>query len=73
MWKRVKSQSEIVANMSAEKVKSVYLELLELKLKCELTQMTFDSWESGREEMKIALMAETCKVGDLLYMKYSVQ
>lgn len=35
--------------------------------------MTFDSWESGREEMKTALLTEQCKVGDLLYMKYHVQ
>ena len=73
MWKRTLTKADDDVNMSKEALKSVYLELLELQLKCELTQMSFDSWEQGREEMKIALMAEQCKVGDLLYMKHKIQ
>jgi len=35
--------------------------------------MGFDSWESGREELRTSLLAEQTKVGDLLFMKYKVQ
>lgn len=38
-----------------------------------MTCLKFDSWESGREEMRISLLAEETKIGDLLFMKYKVQ
>ena len=35
--------------------------------------LTFDSWESGREALRLSLLVEQSKVGDLLFMKYKVQ
>ena len=39
---------------------------------CEITCLGFDSWDQGREEMRIDLLAEQTKVGDLLFMKYKI-
>ena len=33
----------------------------------------FDPWETGQSELKINLMTEQTKVGDLLFMKYKIQ
>ena len=33
----------------------------------------FDPWETGQTELRINLMTEQTKVGDLLFMKYKIQ
>ena len=73
MWQRVKTQKQTADKMSKENKKKAYLELLQLQHNCDMTCLSFDSWESGREEMRISLLTEQHKVGDLLYMKYKVQ
>ena len=75
MWKRISDveSKEMLSKMSVEEKKKIYLELLKLQHECDLTCLTFDSWDSGREEMKISLLTEQTKVGDLLYMKYKIQ
>ena len=33
----------------------------------------FDPWETGQAEIRINMMTEMTKVGDLLFMKYKIQ
>ena len=73
MWKRIETDKSFMKDMPREQKKKIYLELMELQHQCELQCLKFDSWESGREELKICLLSEQTKVGDLLYMKYKVQ
>ena len=74
MWKKIeKADSDHMDNMTEVERKKIYLELKELQHEAELKCLTFDSWESGREELKISLLTEQNKVGDILYMKYGVQ
>ena len=73
MWKRIETDKNFMKDMPREQKKKIYLELMGLQHQCELQCLQFDSWESGREELKICLLSEQTKVGDLLYMKYKVQ
>ena len=73
MWKRIETDKNFMKDMPREQKKKIYLDLMELQHQCELQCLKFDSWESGREELKICLLSEQTKVGDLLYMKYKVQ
>ena len=73
MWKRIETDKNFMKDMPREQKKKIYLELMGLQHQCELQCLKFDSWESGREELKICLLSEQTKVGDLLYMKYKVQ
>ena len=58
MWKRIYSDRSVLEKMSETQKKDIYLELLELQHQCELTCLGFDSWESGREELRVNLIAE---------------
>ena len=73
MWKRIETDKSIMTDMPDAEKKKIYLELVALQHESELTCLGFDSWESGRYELKISLLTEQTKVGDLLFMKYKVQ
>lgn len=72
MWKRMTSQTDKVEGINDTLKKKIYMELLTLQNTCEITCLGFDSWDQGREEMRIDLLAEQTKVGDLLFMKYKI-
>ena len=74
MWKRIAdSNTSVIDGMTENQKKMAFLHLLQLQLDCELSCLKFDSWESGREEMRINLLAEQSKVSDFLFMKYKIQ
>lgn len=73
MWKRITSQTDKVEGINDTLKKKIYMELLTLQNTCEMTCLGLDSWDQGREEMRIDLLSEQTKVGDLLYMKYKIQ
>ena len=58
MWKRMDQNKEAMRDFSEDKTKKMYLELMEMQHQCELQCLKFDSWESGREELKICLLTE---------------
>jgi hypothetical protein len=72
MWKRIETDKSVLRDMPEAEKKNIYMELVSLQHESELACLGFDSWESGRFELKIDLLTEQTKVGDLLFMKYKI-
>ena len=71
MWQRI-ADKEKMDKLTEEEKKKIFKELLQLQHECELTCLGFDSWETGRDDLRVRLLSEQSKVGDLLYMKYKI-
>lgn len=73
MWRRIGVEKSFLDQLKEEDKKKIYLEMVQLQHECDKTCLNFDPWQFGREELKITLLTEQTKVGDLIYMKYNVQ